>query len=211
MRRNPFLPTGKQICHRAYQHEQPDKQVIQAMARIEEVPDEEDAKLTEKLKDIEKYRKYWKEFGEAILDRLPNSVDGNWSTSRGKLVAKTKGSKFAAVETYEVEGGSLGNALIGLAWARKPGKRKYNLIYEGYLYGRAVVCKCKREQVEGPKPIRSLLNEGRDESWTCLMNVQMSGDQIEVCVKPLSENASLETFVRDVEEPEALEENGTDE
>ena len=206
-----FLDEAKQICDRAYQHEQPDKQVIQAMARIDEVPDEEDAKLKERLKDIEKFRKYWEDFGAAILDRLPNSVDGNWSTSRGKLVAKTKGSKFAAVETYEVAGGLLGNALTGLAGAHKSGKRKFRLIYEGHLYGRVVGGKCKREQVGGAKPIRTILGEGRDDSWTCLMNVQRNGDQIEVCVKPLSENASLETFVRDVEEPEALEEDRTDE
>lgn len=190
-----FLEQAKEMCISANEKDEVHKNVIHALARISDIPGEEELTLKESIDGVDELHQFWNDFGKAATDKATGGLDGHWTGPVANTIVKTKGNRFTAIGEYEVSGSALGNALLGLRASRSE-KRRFRVTYEGTILGRSIVCKCEREQIEGKKRVASLLGDGLTDTWTCIMVVNEARDRIGFCDRPLGKNARFASLER---------------
>ena len=177
-----FLDEAREMCVAANAKDDAHKNVIHALANISDVPDDEESSLKEVIEGIGELHKFWIGFGEAATDKLIENIDGRWAGQNSDTKVKIRKNRFAAIGEYEVVGFGLGNALLGLAGSHSD-KKKFKVTYDGTIFGRSIVCKCMREQLDGIKRPATILGDASSETWTCIMIVNRAGDRIDICEK----------------------------
>lgn len=172
-----FLAEAQSACDEALRSTDYHKNVSHALARLKEVPGEEETKLAELLQKARPVGEFYKSFGRAIGAREPSEVPSILVGPDCPLTVQLDGSLFFATGSYERSGGVLTNALLGFGGSISSGR--YRVEYRGTLRGRTVDGIAKRTQEDEPATTPSLLGPFNDEKRV-LMILSEDGREVQV-------------------------------
>ena len=86
-----FLPEAKEEADKAASIEYHHKNVPELLTRLNDAPDEEDAKLAETLENIKTKAAFYRRLGESILKATPAEIALKWDSPEGPLEGKMDG------------------------------------------------------------------------------------------------------------------------
>lgn len=130
-----FLPEAQELCDKAVKISDYDKQIGTAIARINELPNEEQEKIKQTLKKIEKTRQFYIELGKASTRPTIRQYKSTWREGECDLAVMIDGRKFFAKGTYEKE--EIPSALLLLGTIPNQSAKKIKMViqYKGTVTG----------------------------------------------------------------------------
>ena len=134
-----FLGEAQQECDAALAISKYHKNIILALARIREVPDEEDTKLKDILDKSLPSTEFYRSLGRALVRPCPANFPKNWDGPKCVLKAQLDGHMFTAVGSYDQPTNALlAYALMG--GQNSPGVTTERIFveYSGVLRGRMI-------------------------------------------------------------------------
>ncbi len=170
-----FFKEADDICSKAMQVKEYDKRVNQAITSLKELPDEETKKQEEIVSKALPLSEFFRGFGHALLQLEPTDQEGRWQGPDCELKVTVKNGVFFAVGEYEQKnyGLGLGNALAGLRASASPSTvKRFRVVYEGSVQGRAINGTVRREEVGKqvvPTALSALLGGTDNESSVLLV------------------------------------------
>jgi hypothetical protein len=177
-----FLREAEDICNKAMGIKNCDKRVNQAITRLKELPDEETKKQEEIISKALPLSEFFIKFGHALLQLEPPDQEGRWQGPDCELKITLKNGTFSAVGEYEWKNSGLGliNAPVGLRTAALPPTvKRFRIVYEGSVQGRAINGTVRREEIGKPVVPPTLLG-GTDYESSALLVISDSMRQIVV-------------------------------
>ena len=158
-----FLKDAEEICNRALKIENYHKNVSHAISRIKDIPEEEEKKEKEVVDKAKPLSEFYRNYGHALLQEDQGEHTGRWRWPDCELRIMIKGNRFEAEGTYEQQYfGLLREYTLGLTTSSAlPKKTQYRIRYEGHVAGRTVKCTIKREEVDEPSMMSSLLGSAK--------------------------------------------------
>jgi tetratricopeptide (TPR) repeat protein len=178
-----FLKEAEEICNRALKIENYHKNVSHAISRIKDIPEEEEKKEKEVVDKAKPLSEFYRNYGHALLQEDQGEHTGRWRWPDCELRIMIKGNRFEAEGAYEQQYfGLLREYTLGLTTSSAlPKKTQYRIRYEGHVAGRTVKCTMKREKVDEPSTMSSLL--GGAKGIDVLMILSESLKEIKVYEK----------------------------
>jgi tetratricopeptide (TPR) repeat protein len=191
-----FLKEAQEICNRALQVENYNKNVGYTIQQIKNAPEEEDNKQKEPLARAIPLSEFYRDYGRAAVQNEILEHNGRWRGPDCELHIKIKDGVFLAEGEYEVKRGGLGLAAILGGVPTPPTTTetdKYRIKYNGQTYGLTVKCTVRREE-KGKQPVfPSLLSQWQDETQV-LMVVSDTLTEIRVYEKRASKDPLFYTL-----------------
>jgi len=173
-----FLNEAQEICDRALGVEGYHKNVNHSIARIKDIPEEEENKRKEIVDRATPVSAFYREYGRAALQEDAADHSGRWKGPDCELSITIKGKRFLAEGSYDQPQHTL--ALLGL---QAPGTlskmRRHHVRYEGKVEGRSVKCIFTR-LVEGEIAVSRSWLGGADKGVDLLMILSESLREIKV-------------------------------
>jgi len=173
-----FLNEAQEICDRALGVEGYHKNVNHSIARIKDIPEEEENKRKEIVDRATPVSAFYREYGRAALQEDAADHSGRWKGPDCELSITIKGKRFLAEGSYDQPQYAL--ALLGL---QAPGTlskmRRHHVRYEGKVEGRSVKCIFTR-LVEGEIAVSRSWLGGADKGVDLLMILSESLREIKV-------------------------------
>jgi tetratricopeptide (TPR) repeat protein len=129
-----FIDEERERCVSAMKAENPHNNVSEALARLQDVPHEEDKTLAGTTQKTRQAVEFYKELGKAIF--LPNvdALADVWNGPQCELRVTLEGTHFTAIGTYEL---SPLNALAA-PFAMAVGPNRFIIEYQGSIKGRSI-------------------------------------------------------------------------
>lgn len=136
-----FLKEAAEICDRAVKTENYDKTVGSAINKIKKTEEEENEKHKKSLKDIEKRRKFYIDFGKACIKQPPEEHERIWIGPECELSINIKDRSLIATGSYEKK--EIPKVGLGAIYMGYPIKREVKIIkvsirYEGVITGHGI-------------------------------------------------------------------------
>lgn len=180
-----FLAEAEEICRKALQIRDCHQNVNYFMTRIKAIPEEEDNKGKNILKEAARLSNFYREYGRALCKPNLSDCTGEWDGPKCCLKIMIQGQNFNAEGTYEIKKG------LGLAAAaaflyspsapREPAKpEKYIIKYAGRVSGYAVKGVVEDKEVIDLAMPRTLLGGLGKSDRTVLLVISHSLDEIQV-------------------------------
>lgn len=132
-----FLEEAEEICNRAFKIKDYHKNVLADVSRIKAIPEEEEKKEKAILERVKPLSEFYREYGCASLRDNPGDLKGQWHSPLCGLTVMIRDNSFTATGTYESDGIVL-NYLRLAATGFTPKKKRYNVKYEGLVFGRTI-------------------------------------------------------------------------
>jgi tetratricopeptide (TPR) repeat protein len=182
-----FTEEAKEKCVKALAHENPHKNVSQLLAKLTSLPDEEDQKQEEVLKNSKPKIDFYIQLGRASTSAEPTSIATRWQSSDCVLAFAREGRIITLKGTYERDANPLAGLLGNLGSAAK--RERFRVQYTATINGRAFFGSVKREGEKGASSAAtSLLSE---LSTKVLMIVSDDGKDLSVMENPHSSNPTF--------------------
>jgi len=162
-----FLAEAQVECDEGLKLPDYNKNISHSLARLKEVPGDEDTKLDDMLKKARPVSDFYRMFGKALAARELGNVPNLLSGPDCVLTAQLTGSSFSAVGSYERLHGALANALLGSGGSAAPGGMR--VVYSGALRGRAIDGLVRRTEEGAAATSTSLLGSFNDEKRVLMM------------------------------------------
>ncbi|MFA6471001.1 MAG: hypothetical protein WCU00_03085 [Candidatus Latescibacterota bacterium] len=141
-----FLQEAEDICMKAQNIKNFDKNIYNDLARIKEIPGEEMKKEEEIVKEVSYYSDFYKAYGRAFCKTNPSDCIGQWEGPKCSLNLEIKGNSFIAEGTYE---SSYRSGLLALGTSAIPLQTKKHIVkYIGTISGLSVKCVMTEEDCE---------------------------------------------------------------
>lgn len=130
-----FIPEAEQICEKAVQIPDYDKNIGSDIARIKAVQIEEDEKEKNLITEATPIHAFYKDMGSALAKATVSNLKGVWKDKNCDLNLEVFEGTLTATGSYEQ--GSLANAFMGLKGMGQPPKIdtylvRYDAVFEGY-------------------------------------------------------------------------------
>ena len=167
-----FAKNAQELCDNALEIEGYHKNVSHVLAKIKDLPDQEEKKLEKILERAKPKNEYYRMVGRAMALAEPKDIGGSWRGPVCALELKISRRLVTITGSYDQQT----NALAAALGAGGSGVRR-RVEYTGTLFGHAIVGKCSRSQ-DGAPP-RTLLDEAGNERPTLMV---LSDDLSEVHV-----------------------------
>ncbi len=177
-----FLEEADETCQQALKVEDYHKNVINAISRIKDIPEEEKEKEKTIVDRAKPLSEFYRNYGHATLQTDPNDHVGQWQGVNCELNIEIKDHRLVAEGSYEQEQywglySSLRMATPALGATTK--KKRYHVRYEGKVSGRAVkgvfTKTADREAI-----VEAALLGGAEEKLDVLMILSESLQEIKV-------------------------------
>lgn len=184
-----FLKEAEEICDKALEIKDYNRNISHWMVRIKEIPDEEAKKEAAILKEAVPYSDFYKDYGKALCKSHPTNCDGTWEGPKCHLSLMIHGCDFHAEGTFEHPSGNrlgiLGSfgPIGGIRNMDKPSS-KMILKYVGTISGHCIKALLTEnpesdESVSSPNTILSDLPSAKTER-SVLMVISDTSDEIRV-------------------------------
>lgn len=183
-----FLTEAEEICNRAIKIKDYHKNVVSAIGRIRELPEEEGKELKELQNKAIPLSEFFKNYGYALAKETVGDHQGRWQGNACELSITIKGDSFKAEGSYErISYNSLAGLLIGQP-ASPNKKTTYTVRYEGTIRGKAVRATYKETSDDEPSSRPTILGGGMDLGKSVLMILSDSLTEIQIYEKSEKEN-----------------------
>jgi tetratricopeptide (TPR) repeat protein len=178
-----FIEEAKAQCSKALATENPHKNVSQLLAQLTALPDEENTKLEEVLKDCRPKVTFYKKLGAATARTQLTSITPNWQSPECMLQATHAGQTIRFKGSFERDVNSLAAGLLsGLGGPVR--KERHHIEFSATIVGHALFGTIKRESEKGAlSAASSMLLDG---STKALMMLSDDGKEISVMENPQS-------------------------
>jgi tetratricopeptide (TPR) repeat protein len=133
-----FVKEAKEQCNKALATEAPHKNVSELLARLARLPDEEDDKQKEILKNSEPKIKFYNRLGRASTASKPKSIGFSWQGPDCVLILALDDQTMKLTGIYERDANPF--LLSGLLTSTK--REKYQIQYATTVKGRAFLALC---------------------------------------------------------------------
>ncbi len=127
-----FLKEAEELCNHAVTIENYNSEIGATISCIEETKEKENEKQKEILKNTEKRRKFYVDFGQQCLNGPVDDQEGIWIGPECELNIKINNCNFVAEGSYEQQ--NMGG-LLARQNLENPKKTKKNIRYEGIIQG----------------------------------------------------------------------------
>lgn len=169
-----FLKEAEEECRAAMKEEDFDKNVSISLAKLQEVPAEEDSKLTELIEEIKPSSQFYRAVGRAMCQPSVSSLPIYWVGPKCELQVRLEGEKFSAMGSYEIP--SIGQGLFANAFGQNLPPLRTNVEYKGIVRGHAIYGIVTRKN---EREMPSLLGNGLAEK-EFVMVLGADSDEIRV-------------------------------
>ena len=132
-----FLEEAEEICNRAFKVKDYHKNVLDDVSKIKAIPDEEEKQEKTILEKVKPLNEFYREYGCASLLGNPGNIEGQWRGHLCDLEVKISDDSFTAIGKYELAGLGL-NFLRSVVTDAISNKKRYNVKYEGRVFGRTI-------------------------------------------------------------------------
>jgi hypothetical protein len=129
-----FLKEAQEEFDKAVAKKDYHKNVNLGLARLRDIPDEEEKKEQELLAGVKRKADFYKVLGLAVSQPTPSNLSTRWQGPECELHVSMSGNKVRAIGSYEKEASS---GLMALSSNSKT-TAKYQIEYEGTLDGRVI-------------------------------------------------------------------------
>jgi hypothetical protein len=188
-----FLPEARKECDAALQVENYHKSVIRTFARLNELPEAEDARESSILQEARPVNNFYMKAGQAMCGIEPREIPRYWKGPDCILKVTMHGSEFVAVGSYELQNAlALASAFAGAGSVRT----HHQIEYRGTLTGYTIKARVTRK-TDGQNPAAGLLLSGGNESIALML---LTDDQNEIQVMETTKGANprFYTFTREL-------------
>ena len=147
-----FLKEAQEKFDKALTIKDYHRNVGQGLARLKDIPEEEDKKEQEVLEGAKKKAEFYRLLGKAV-SQPPLDLGGRWQGPNCEFAVTVSGRKMRAVGSYERDSNALFSALL-------PGSKlmtKYQVEYEGTVTGRQIEGEVRRVRDGGGSASTSIL------------------------------------------------------
>lgn len=139
-----FLDEASQELKKAMSLESPHRNVGEAYSSLSDIPENEQKRSEEFLKEVKRKVEFYRKLSRAILKNNVKNIIGTWNCPNGDLYIDLVDRRFFAKCEYQVEGNSL-SGLLGTKVVSN-----YVLEMKGYVLGNRVFGTITRERTSGP-------------------------------------------------------------
>src|SRR6185437_5245488 len=181
-----FLKEAYEQCQKALSIPDYNAAIGHDLARIKEIPDEENEKLEGLLNGSSEKRGFYREMGAAIAQVTIHDLPTFWSGPDGPTKIEVTGDAFVAQCAYEISGGFLSTALGGT------GRICYLRRWEGRIVGRAIFATVTRDQIDPPAQPKTILSV--EDKSKVLLFVTDDGTEIQAIEAPQAKSPRFYTF-----------------
>ena len=157
-----FVSEAQKQCDDALAIEDYHRNVAQTLARLKQLPEDEDKKERGIIEKTTPKSDFYKQFGRAAALSESGELEGNWQGPDCTFTATVVAGKFRAVGTYERDLTGLAAVFAGLGPSQKVVTR-YRVEYTGTQRGRAIEAQVSHREDTG-RATTSLL--GSDDNQT---------------------------------------------
>jgi tetratricopeptide (TPR) repeat protein len=164
-----FLDEARAICDAAPKSTEPNKNIHDALSRIQEVPGEEEKKLEKLNSDARRESEFYVAFGRASTLTLKTPIETLWKGPDFTLTVTLGGVVFSATGDYEVPAGGVLNALVQRRGMGSVPPTKYQIEFEGTAWGSAIVANVSRVRPDAGSLLGSI-----DSSYNALIYIDDS-------------------------------------
>lgn len=179
-----FLPEAQEQCARALAIADYHKNVGHTLAKLKDVPEQEDKKKSALLEKAKPRSDYYKEFGRAVSHREPNEIGEFWEGPDCVLTVRLTGRMFSAEGSYDDRSiGFLSEAFFGTVSGNKPASVRWHVKYTGDLRGRAIEANVTRTR-DGESATPTTLLGSKDDKTKVLMIFTDDGAELKVMECP---------------------------
>jgi tetratricopeptide (TPR) repeat protein len=193
-----FLEEAEEICNRAFKVKDYHKNVLDDVSRIKAIPEQEEKEEKTILEKIKPLSDFYREYGCASLRDNPGNLEGQWRGPLCDLEIKISDDSFTATGNYELAGIGL-NFLNAFATDATSKKKRYNVKYEGLVFGRTIKGFFIERVDEEPRSVPSatlLGSSGTDNKAKVLMILSDSLEVIHVYEKGKNKDFKFYSFKR---------------
>lgn len=141
-----FLDDARTVCDAAQKMPNPHKNILGALARIHDIPEEEDKKEEELRKKARIASEFYGAFGRATALPLPMLFATAWKGHEFTLSVHFDGLAFSASADYDVPVNALALAMTRQEPGRPAPVQKYRIEFRGTVWGSAIVGEVTRKR-----------------------------------------------------------------
>lgn len=184
-----FLREAQKECDRALTIENYHPNVGHALARLKELPDEENETEAELLRKSKPKSNFYRQLGRAMSRCNPSQSPDRWEGPDCVLNVRILGSEFSAEGSYERPPSPLALAMMGglLSGRDTSSADRFRVEYRGTLRGRAIEGYVTRTK-EGAPPVRRTLLGSMEDETKVLMVLADDGSELRVMENPQSKD-----------------------
>lgn len=184
-----FIKEAEEMCKKAMTIEDYHKNIVIAITKLRELPEQEDEKEKEILTKTRKLKEFFVSYGKAMLNNAPSSLDSNWTSPNCPVSVTLKNGEFIAEGSYEVKG--LGATLL----QQETQVNRFKVIYTGKLTGMSIQGTMVIDRDDEPKGAKSLLGIDSNKH-EIIMVINDTLDIIDVYDKNEPENARFSQLTK---------------
>jgi len=192
-----FLSEAQSQCDAALAIKDYHKNVSRSLARLKDVPDQEEKKETELIEKAARVSAFYKIFGKAILQVGPTTLAEHWQGPDCALKVTFAGSTFHATGSYERPAYGLSAGILSFgsfgAGSEKNSTVQFQIEFGGKMRGRAIEGYVSRKRNNETPVVNTLLGSTEGEP-TVLMVLNDSGSELLVMEKTTGSEAIFYLF-----------------
>ena len=175
-----FIEEAQKECDKALAIPNYHKNIPQLLARLKEVPEEEQKSLDESLENIKPKAAFYRQLGEAATLKIPKMVAARWQCAECVLDLTLSGTTIKLSGTYKRASSPLVSALMGTSAIQKVTTHKIE--YNGKLRGQMIIGDVSRSN-DGEQTTFIALELGKIK---VLMHFSADGSELHVMENPHS-------------------------
>lgn len=173
-----FLSEAQLICDEALKLKDVHKNVGSTLSRLKGLPENEDKKESDVIKNVKPLSEFYKVFGRGIARPMQANLPNRWQGPDCILDFVFSGSGFSASGAYERA------PLTGLVALASSGGHsaptRFRIDYQGFVRGQAIVATVVRKN-EGEKIKARTLLGGIEDGVKVLLVLRDDASEIQVC------------------------------
>jgi hypothetical protein len=186
-----FLAEAQDKCDKAVANGSYHKNINSLLARLRQVPEEEDEILTNTLSKVAEKAAFYRCLGRALLMIEPSNISTKWSSPEGTFELTVTGSSVKLFASIERPQNALFLAVVGGSSAHET--VTHMVEYTGRLWGKMIVGRVSRNR-KGEQP--SSLLDLAGSSKSTLMHFTSDMSKLHVMENHDSKNPSFYSFKR---------------
>jgi tetratricopeptide (TPR) repeat protein len=167
-----FIDEAEAECNKAINLPEYHKNIGHTLAKLKDVPEEEDKKQEEILKEARPKSEFYQQVGHALSRPEPIELADRWKGPDCVLEVTLREGKFEAVGSYETRSGLNSLLTFGEARGGAGSSVQHQVSYSGTLQGRAIQAHVKRTRKDAPQIPTTLLSVGHDEIKVLMVIVE---------------------------------------
>ena len=179
-----FLAEAQDELNKALAIKDYHRNVGDGLARLKDIPDQEDKKKQEILEGVKRKAEFYRLVGRAI-SQPPTSLGGRWRGPNCEFVVSVSANKIRAIGNYERDA----NALLSALSPAQKLTTKYRMEYEGTLSGRQIEGEVRLRWEGGGRAATSLL--GGNDTKSKFLIVVCEDNSLKVMENPQSSSPTF--------------------